>query len=399
MSSSDALKALRLRVCNFEIGASTGAKIEPPTVAGYELVERLGKGTFGHVFRARHPDLDCEVALKITRIRGDARDLDEARALAKVKHPNIAHVNAVGRDGDLGYLETDVVEGMNLGAWIAMRPPVRKVVEVLHQIGEGLSAAHRAGVVHKDIKPSNIMIDQSGTPVIVDFGLAGTRGAAGSPKWWAPEVEAGGTPDSRSDQYSFALVCRWALEEVGAPLLASRFTDRALSKNPRDRWPSLAEGLRRMPRRPRRSIGVLGIVVALVALIWVAWAWVLPPREVVNIVPEWAGPVAELVEARSVVELGDLERAHELAGQAWGELRGERPELAADLIAAVALQSIEIAATDRDHSLAASIAMMASTAYREAGDDAAADQWRRRARESLARVGLSDDQITAVMGE
>jgi serine/threonine protein kinase len=184
--STDTMGELHRRVTFFETRQMCGADGDPPSFAGYKLLEFLGRGSFGQVFRARHPDLECDVAIKLTkRVGWDDRDLDEARALAKVKHPNVAHVNAVGTVGDIRYVEMDVVNGTSLSAWAAGQE-VDRVLKVLHQIGEGLDAAHRAGVVHKDVKPRNVMIDVNGNAVVIDFNLAMAEGKAGRRTGWLP---------------------------------------------------------------------------------------------------------------------------------------------------------------------------------------------------------------------
>jgi predicted Ser/Thr protein kinase len=266
-SSGEMLRALSY----FETRLMLGLDADPPPLGAYQLLEVLGRGSFGRVWRARDLVLERDVAIKLTRARHDeSRDLAEARSLAAVSHPHVVHVHAVEVIGGHVVTAMELVEGRRLDEWIASRPTADEVLRVLHQIGQGLAAIHRAGLAHRDIKPSNIIIDINGNAKIVDLGQAKVNEPIGSFRWSAPEVGQGSPPDHRSDQFSFGLIVRWALDEVGAIHLSNRFADRALCKLPGARWANVGEALDHLPHRhPRRW----RLLVALAVLIGVAIGW------------------------------------------------------------------------------------------------------------------------------
>ena len=147
-------------------------------IGHYELVEQVGMGHFGSVWKAKDTELDRVVAVKIPR-KGqlDAAETDqflrEARAAAQIKHPNIVSVHEVGHDGDSVYIVSDFVEGASLSEWLTGRrlTPI-EAAQLCAKIAYALHAAHESGVIHRDLKPANIMVDQHGEPYLTDFGLA-----------------------------------------------------------------------------------------------------------------------------------------------------------------------------------------------------------------------------------
>ena len=187
----------------------------------YEIVERVGSGAMGEVFRARDPELGRDVAIKLVRPGGDTpnRLLDEARAMAKVTHPNVIRVYDTGTlDGDV-FLAMELVGGQNLTEWLesADRPPA-EVLAALIEAGRGLAAAHRTGLVHRDVKPDNILIASDGRVLVTDFGLAlagiaeaaegavaETQDLVGTPAYLAPEQLESAAASPASDQYSFCV--------------------------------------------------------------------------------------------------------------------------------------------------------------------------------------------------
>src|SRR5262245_40195272 len=145
----------------------------------FTLLDALGQGAFGTVYRARDPELDRTVALKVPRagnLSGQAeldRFLREARSAAQLRHPSIVTVHDVGQADGVPYLVSDFVQGVTLTDLLsARRPGSREAAELVAAVADALQYAHERGVVHRDVKPSNIMIGDDGTPFVMDFGLA-----------------------------------------------------------------------------------------------------------------------------------------------------------------------------------------------------------------------------------
>ncbi len=159
----------------------SGARLGP-----YEILSPLGAGGMGEVYRARDSRLGREVAVKVlpqhlssnSEVR--ARFEREAKTVSALNHPNICVLFDVGREGDTDYLVMELIEGETLGHRIAKGPlPINEVLKVGAQIADALDRAHRAGVVHRDLKPGNVMLTRSGAK-LMDFGLARGTGLAGA---------------------------------------------------------------------------------------------------------------------------------------------------------------------------------------------------------------------------
>lgn len=204
VESRRVLSELRQRL--FERGA--GVK-----VSRFEQLERIGHGGMGVVYRAWDPALKRQVAIKILHPKNadSGRVLSEARALAKLSHPNIVQVLDVGREGDELFIVMEYVGGRTLSDRLARGATLPELQPLLEQIADGLAAAHERGVIHHDIKPSNVLISEAGVVQIADFGLArllqgdtpavgGTRGFA------APEQVAGHASDARADVFSLTAI-------------------------------------------------------------------------------------------------------------------------------------------------------------------------------------------------
>jgi len=140
------------------------------TVGHFELVDQIGTGSYGSVFRAHDTELDRVVAVKIPRKDqlGPAETeqfLREARAAAQLHHPNIVTVHEVGRQEDTVYIVSDYVQGLTLADWLSgQRLTSREAAELCAKLADALEHAHQAGVIHRDLKPGNIMLDAAGWP-------------------------------------------------------------------------------------------------------------------------------------------------------------------------------------------------------------------------------------------
>ena len=213
-------------------GASVDAAISqpstPPTgdptrVGRYRIIRRLGQGGFGRVYLAHDDDLDRAVAIKVPnpeRVAGP-EDIEaylaEARSLARLDHPHIVPVHDVGRTGDgLCYVVSKYIEGSDLAEQLGWsRPTSRDSAELVAAVAEALHHAHTRGLVHRDVKPANILVDTAGRPCVTDFGLAlrdedfgKESGVAGTPSYMSPEQARGEghRVDGRSDIFSLGIV-------------------------------------------------------------------------------------------------------------------------------------------------------------------------------------------------
>ena len=308
--------------------AAVGARWERSrgtTIGRYVVEERVGAGAMGVVYRAHDPKLDRHVAIKMSHAsqseskRGAERFAREARAMAALHHPNVVKVYDFGvRDGE-AFLVMELLDAMTLTDWLETNPSVADRMRVLREAGEGLAAAHEAGLVHRDFKPANVLITRSGTAKVTDFGLARAYGeedsnseasplvrsldlsssepsqtvtaqgvVIGTPAYMSPEQHRARPLTPHSDQYSFCLtgyelltgrrlfeaptlVKLEMLKDEGPaldafrelPLSVARAFRRGLQPRPRDRFRDLSALLVALRRRPLRSWAGLSAAVAL----------------------------------------------------------------------------------------------------------------------------------------
>ncbi len=194
------------------------------TFAGrYEIIEELGKGGMGKVYRVEDKKIKQEVALKLIKpeIASDKKTIErfsnELKTARMISHPNVCRMFDLGEEKGKHYITMEYISGEDLKSFIrrARQLTTGTAINIAKQVCEGLSEAHRLGVVHRDLKPQNIMIDKEGNARIMDFGIArsltgkGITGAGvmiGTPEYMSPEQVDGKDPDQRSDIYSLGII-------------------------------------------------------------------------------------------------------------------------------------------------------------------------------------------------
>ena len=297
----------------------------------YLVLERIGAGGMGVVYSAYDSDLDRKVALKLLRPEvisvhdedeARTRLLREAKALARLDHPNVLTVYGAGTWCGQVYLALELVDGEDLRSWRVPAKSVAEIIEVYRQAGEGLAAAHASGLVHRDFKPANVFVGQDGRARVGDFGLAraveddggphlagaGTGGlqthasrVMGTPAYMAPEQVGTAQVDARADQFAFCVALYEALagrrpwasssdeprdllardgparapgREIPPPVW--RVLQRGLQLEPERRFPSMQALLEAMAPRRRRWPTVV-VTLGLVAAVGVGWWLRRPP--------------------------------------------------------------------------------------------------------------------------
>jgi tetratricopeptide (TPR) repeat protein len=216
-------------------------------VERYQILGAIGRGGMGEVYAAYHPDLDRRIALKVVGDAGAdsalrrARLLREARAIARLSHPNVITVHDAGTFGERVYIAMEFIEGETVDAWLrSQRRSWRQILDVFIAAGRGLAAAHAAGIIHRDFKPENVMVGRDGSVRVMDFGLARlaeepadvprepdgrasgpvpltattvtkTGALVGTLAYMAPEQFRGEATDARADQFSFCVALHEAI--------------------------------------------------------------------------------------------------------------------------------------------------------------------------------------------
>ncbi len=186
----------------------------------YEIIDKIGSGGMSDVYRAKCHKLNRMVAIKVLKEEfcSDASFVEkfkmEAQAAARLSHPNIVNVYDVIDEGDLHYIVMELIEGITLKSYIAKKGILgaREAIGIAIQVAQGIEAAHEHGIVHRDIKPQNIIISMDGKVKVADFGIARAASshtmsatAVGSVHYISPEQARGGYCDTRSDIYSLGI--------------------------------------------------------------------------------------------------------------------------------------------------------------------------------------------------
>ena len=290
----------------------------------YQILGAVGRGGMGEVYAAYHPDLDRRIALKVVHESGvdsaerRARLLREARAIARLSHPNVVSIYDAGTFDGRVYIAMEFVEGETVDVWLRARVRGwREIVDVFVAAGRGLAAAHAAGVIHRDFKPQNVMIARDGSVRVMDFGLARLAGepaeargiadvdtrqlpttvtktgaVVGTLAYMAPEQFRGEPIDARADQFSFCVALHEALYG-GRPALAyvtdrgttptrtgtapswlRAIVSRGLADRRDDRFPSIDNVIRALAKgrtRPRRR--ALGATISLAITLFALGGW------------------------------------------------------------------------------------------------------------------------------
>jgi len=215
-----------------EISAPLAETLETPkeelttgsTFAGrYQIIEELGKGGMGKVYKAQDTDLKEKVAIKLLRpeIAADKKTIErfknELKFARKIRHQNVCQMYDLNKEEGSHYITMEYVDGKDLKSMIRMMGQLSsgKTIFIAKQVCEGMAEAHRLGVVHRDLKPQNIMVDEAGNARIMDFGIARslkTKGITaagvmiGTPEYMSPEQVEGKEVDQRSDIYSLGVI-------------------------------------------------------------------------------------------------------------------------------------------------------------------------------------------------
>jgi eukaryotic-like serine/threonine-protein kinase len=293
--------------------ASTGPRVRHDLIGRYRVERLLGEGAMGQVFEALDPELTRRVAVKVVRGASSAelraRLLREAQTAARLRHPNIVTVHDAGTVDEEVFIAMELVPGGSLRGWLSRPRAWREVLSVFLGAGRGLAAVHGAGLVHRDFKPDNVLLDLDGTARVSDFGLVGAEPGAsssaegpvgltrtgmmlGTPAYMSPELFAGEAATPLSDQFAY---CASLFEALAGerPFRASslpelkqalrngqmvplpaqvpqwlvRVLRRGLSANPAQRFGSMLELLAVLENTPRLRRQRASIAIATAAVV------------------------------------------------------------------------------------------------------------------------------------
>lgn len=254
----------------FDLHGDPTSESSPQRLGGFELYQRIGRGGFGVVYRARELALDRIVAVKVLppKLTLQERDVErfkrEARAIARLSHPNIVKVHSVGSEGEVHYFSMELVDGRDLGRELSLRDHdpessrlpaddgeyLRTVARLVAEGADALQHAHEHGIVHRDVKPGNLLLDAAGHVQVVDFGLAldermgrltRTGEHAGTPHYMSPEqIESERHEvDHRTDVYSLGVVL-YELLTLRKPFPSGKYLE------------VISDVIRKQPTAPRK---------------------------------------------------------------------------------------------------------------------------------------------------
>jgi serine/threonine-protein kinase len=275
----------------------------------YEIIRLLGIGDTGAVYQAWDSELEVAVAFKVVRPAAvddpavaeavERRFKRESMLARQLTHPNVVRIDDVGAMGGITYIARPYIEGRNLGELLADvgTLPIQRALLLARQIVSGLCAAHEAGIVHRHLKPSNILIDAADRALIVDFGIGRTDGppadcsssSSATLEYMAPEQARDGEADHRADIYAFGLILRRMLvnrpdQDATIPGAVHEILSKCLQSNPDERYTTsqelraaldrLDENGVRLPdprplwQRPRFWASAAAATAALAAMAW-----------------------------------------------------------------------------------------------------------------------------------
>jgi predicted ATPase/predicted Ser/Thr protein kinase len=241
--------------------AMAEALVAPRSIGPYRVEEELGRGGMGVVYRGRHRETSELAAVKTVRLvrRGHlGRIRREIQALARIRHPGIVRVLEEGEQDGLPWYAMELLDGLTLREWAAREPPLRERLSLVRRLCAPLAFLHGEELVHRDLKPDNVLVRSDGQPVLVDFGLAGQFGGevsrealeldaalAGTPKYMAPEQLRGELVDARADLY--ALGCVLYELVAGQPPFVGQTTAEVVSGHLQAEPPRLSSVARDVP--------------------------------------------------------------------------------------------------------------------------------------------------------
>jgi len=345
------------------------AKEAPPlqprtTLERYVILEVLGRGGMGVVYSAYDPELDRRIAIKVlgrkSNDRGNARMLREARAMARLSHPNVVKVHDVGTVEGSVFIAMESVDGETFeGLRVSHSCSVREVVDAYIEAAKGLAAAHEVGLIHRDFKPANVMRTHDGRVVVLDFGLAqptvlgtipnehedypasltATGAVMGTPAYMSPEQYAGDRVEAFTDQFSLCVSLYEALfgqrpfedmlraarrprpQGVEVPGAVERVLDTGLRLDPKKRYPSMSALIDELETRPAEHRRRRWPTIVLVGLATAGSVGLLLPSQSSE---ECAGPFSRLEEAYGTQRRNAVVAAFGALSVEGAEAAGER---------------------------------------------------------------------------